>query len=104
MTETIAPGTWVEIHAIVLAPGRRAPQVPEDTQKVPLEMRVRGFLLGDGRLGDPVEIRTLAGRHLAGTLRAVNPGYDHSFGPPVASLTGIAGRVRPMLEPADDGP
>ncbi|MGR8952181.1 MAG: 2-amino-4-ketopentanoate thiolase, partial [Gammaproteobacteria bacterium] len=44
MTERIGKGVWVEIHDIVLEAGERAPQVPEDTAKVPLEMCVKGFL------------------------------------------------------------
>lgn len=34
-------GEWVMIHNIVLAPSERAPQVPDDTKEVPLEMWVR---------------------------------------------------------------
>jgi len=101
VTETIAAGTWVEIHGIVLAAGARAPQVPEDTRAVPLEMRIKGFLLADARRGDEVEIRTPAGRCLRGTLSTVNPGYDHSFGPPIPALCAIADEVRALL--ADDG-
>jgi hypothetical protein len=104
MTETIAQGTWVEISAILLAPGQRAPQVPDDTRRVPLEMRVKGFLLDAAGLGDEAEIRTPAGRRLRGTLRAVNPGYDHGFGPPVAALSGIADAARAMLQPGYAGP
>jgi len=100
MTETIAAGTWVEIHAIVLAAGERAPQVPDDTRQVPLEMRAKGFLLRDARPGDEVEIRTPAGRRLRGTLDRINPGYDHSFGPPIPALSHIADEVRMRL--ADD--
>ena len=33
-------GDWVLTHTIVLTPAERAPQVPEDTHKVPLEMWV----------------------------------------------------------------
>ncbi len=35
---------WVIIHNIVLTPEERAPQVPEDTKKVSLEMWVKGFI------------------------------------------------------------
>ena len=31
-------GDWVRIHSVVLSPDQRAPQVPEDTAGVPLEM------------------------------------------------------------------
>jgi len=36
-------GDWVQIQVTILHPEERAPQVPEDTKKVPLEMRVKGF-------------------------------------------------------------
>jgi len=97
MTGTIAQGTWVEIHGIVLPAGGRAPQVPEDTRQVPLEMRVKGLLLADARLGDEVEIRTPAGRRLRGTLSRANPGYEHGFGPPIAALSTVADEVRALL-------
>ena len=83
MAERIAQGAWVEIQRIVLAPGERAPQVPEDTQSVPLEMRVKGFLADPACLGEEAEIETPAGRRLRGKLVEVNPAYTHGFGPPI---------------------
>ena len=97
MNEPVANGTWVEIRRIVLPAGERAPQVPEDTQKVPLEMRVKGFLLASAELGEQAEIETASGRRLWGTLAEVNPPYSHGFGPPLPELTVIAGEVRAML-------
>jgi len=97
MAELIAKGTWVEIHRTVLAPGERAPQVPEDTRQVPLEMRVKGFLLAPASLGEEAEIETPAGRRLRGTLMRVNPAYSHSFGSPIAELSAVGGEVRAML-------
>ena len=97
MAELIAAGTWVEIHRIVLSAGERAPQVPDDTKAVPLEMRVKGFLAQPAAAGTEVEIITAAGRHLRGTLAAVNPAYTHGFGPPVAALSTIGDEVRAML-------
>ena len=73
MTELIAEGTWVEIHAIVLPAGERAAQVPDDTARVPLEMRVKGFLVAPAWVGEKAEIETSAGRRLQGTMVAVNP-------------------------------
>ena len=32
MAERVAKGTWVELGATLLAPGERAPQVPEDAR------------------------------------------------------------------------
>jgi hypothetical protein len=88
---------WVEIHRIVLDPGKRAPQVPADTQRVPLEMKVKGFLGHDASVGDEVEITTPAGRHMRGVLTAINPAYAHRFGSPIAELSSIGGELRAIL-------
>ena len=56
MAERIAPGTLVEIHRCVLQAGERAPQVPDDTQQVPLEMRVKGFLSAPAAPGEEAVI------------------------------------------------
>ena len=98
----IAMGTWVEIRSFVLQAGDRAPQVPEDTQKVPLEMRVKGFLIAPGAVGKEAEVITLAGRRLAGILVEVNPSYTHSFGSPVPELSGIGNEVRALLRKTGD--
>lgn len=97
MTEAVDRGTWVEIHGIVLPPGERAAQVPDDTRKVPLEMRAKGFLTAPAVMGEEAEILTAAGRRLRGTLAAVNPAYSHGFGPPIPELISIGGEVRAML-------
>ena len=97
MAELIKEGSWVEIHSIVLPAGERAPQVPEDTQQVPLEMRVKGFLVAPASVGDEVEILSTAGRHLRGTLIEVNPAYSHQFGAPVPELSAIGTEVRAIL-------
>ncbi len=97
MAKLISKGTWVEIHNIVLPAGKRAPQVPEDTQQVPLQMRVKGFLLEHASLDEGVEIITTVGRHLRGTLIEVNPAYTHQFGAPIPELSTIGGEVRAIL-------
>ena len=97
MAELIAKGTWVEIQRIVLAAGERAPQVPEDTQAVPLQMRVKGFLVAPAVLGGEAEIVTRVGRRWRGSLTEVNPAYSHSFGPPIPELSTIGEAVRAML-------
>jgi hypothetical protein len=97
MTERAIQHTWVEVHRVVLAPGERAPQVPAETQQVPLEMRVKGFLLQDATVGEDVDIITPAGRVLTGTLTAINPAYTHLFGPPIPELLPIGGEVRAIL-------
>ncbi len=97
MVERAAKGAWVEIHDVVLPAGERAPQVPDDTQRLPLEMRVKGFLVAAAAVGDTAEIVTVAGRHLRGVLAAVNPAYDHGFGAPLAELLTIGQEVRALL-------
>ena len=97
MTELIEKGTWVEIYNVVLPANERAPQVPEDTQRVPLEMRIKGFLLAPAAIDGDAEIETLSGRHLRGTLAQVNPAYTHSFGSPLPELSAIGCEVRALL-------
>lgn len=101
MTERIEQNvnkdTWVEIYQVVLTAGERAPQVPDDTHKVPLEMRVRGWLVEPASLNEAAEIKTPAGRHLRGTLIEINPAYHHGFGPPIPELTPIGSEVRALL-------
>jgi hypothetical protein len=97
MAERIPEGSWVEIERIVLEAGERAPQVPEDTQRVPLEMRVKGFLIAPVSVGEEAEIETPAGRRLRGTLREANPAYSHSFGAPIPALSAIGREVRTIL-------
>jgi len=105
MTELIGKGVWVEIHNIVLEPGERAPQVPEDTAKIPFEMRVKGFLAEPAALGEQAQILTAAGRRLRGRLSEVNPAYQHGFGPPIPELSTIGRELRRLLEtkkPSDE--
>jgi hypothetical protein len=97
MAEHIEKGTWVQIHRIVLREGQRAPQVPVETQQVPLEMRVKGFLAEPATLGKEAQIVTQAGRRLRGILTDVNPGYTHSFGSPIHELLTIGREVRTIL-------
>ena len=93
----IKKGEWVRIHKVILKPSERAPQVPDDTKKVPLEMWVKGFLNADAKMGDEVEITTVTGRKETGTLIEVNPYYEHSFGKFVPELLAIDSQVREML-------
>ena len=97
MIDTIAKGTWVEIHRIVLPPDQRAPRVPEDTREVPLEMRVKGFLAADAAPGAETEIVTLAGRRLRGIVTEVCPAYTHGFGDPIPELLSIGSEARAIL-------
>lgn len=97
-TGRIARGSWVELHRTLLAPGERAPQVPVETQRVPLESRVKGILTHDAALGEQAEVVTPAGRALRGTLRVAFPAYTHSFGPPVPELLAARAELRALLE------
>ena len=98
MTERAPKGVWVEIHTIILEPGQRAPQVPDDTRQTPLEMRVKGFLAESAAIGELAEIMTVAGRRLNGRLSKVNPAYEHGFGAPIAELSTIGQELRCLLE------
>jgi len=92
-------GDWVKIHRVLLEPSQRAPQVPEDTARVPLEMRLNGFLLEETAVpGQEVGIRTLAGREVRGTLVEIQPRYTHTFGQPIPELLEIGIRARALLE------
>jgi hypothetical protein len=104
MAEAVKRGHYVELHRVVLAAGERAPQVPEETQRLALEMRVKGFLVADAAPGEEAEIVTAAGRRLRGTLAASRPTYDHGFGPPVPELLEAGAELRALLRGEEPGP
>ena len=93
----IKKGDWVLIHRNVLEPSERAPQVPDDTKKVPLEMWVKGYLQEDANIGDEVTILTRTKRIEKGTLLEVNPYYKHDFGKFVPQLNQISDQVKEIL-------
>ena len=95
--EMVKKGEWVIIHRNILTPEQRAPQVPDDTKKVPLEMWVKGYLNSDAQIGDEVEITTRTKRVEKGTLLEVNPYYKHDFGKFVPELNVISEQVRDLL-------
>ncbi|MFP4461331.1 MAG: 2-amino-4-oxopentanoate thiolase subunit OrtA [Thermotogota bacterium] len=102
MSEKAYKGQWVKIHNIILEPSQRAPGVPEDTQKCPLEMWLNGFLDQDeATVGEQVLIKTVIGRIVKGTLREIEPTYDHSFGKPMIELLTIGPQVRSFIEKGD---
>ena len=96
----MAQGTWVELYRVVVPSGERAPQVPEETQRVPLELRFKGFLVHDTALGEEAEVVTASGRRLRGTLDCALPVYDHGFGPPVPELLAVGEELRALLRGA----
>lgn len=90
-------GEWVLIHNIILAPSERAPQVPDDTKEVPLELWVRGYLTHDASLNDEVEIETTTGRLVKGRMIEINPAYSHSFGKHVPEALAIGRQLKAYL-------
>ncbi|HEW91786.1 MAG TPA: 2-amino-4-ketopentanoate thiolase [Thermotogaceae bacterium] len=97
-------GEWVQVYSVILSPNERAEHLPESTKKVPLEMRVKGFLINDfAKIGDIVEIETPSGRKISGKLIAINPKYIHDFGEPIPELIKVGPEVRKILhEPGRD--
>lgn len=91
-------GDWVQIHIILLKPSERSERAPEDTKLVPLELRVKGFINHDAKIGEQVTITTHTGRQLSGKLIAVNPAYGHDFGRPVPELLTIGRELRALLK------
>lgn len=98
----IKKGEWVRIHKIILQPSERAPQVPDDTKKVPLEMWVKGYLGDDAEIGAEVSVTTQTGRKETGTLIEVNPYYEHDFGKFVPELLAIDNQVREIVFGGDE--
>ncbi|HZK01112.1 MAG TPA: 2-amino-4-oxopentanoate thiolase subunit OrtA [Tissierellaceae bacterium] len=95
-------GDWVRIHNIVLEVGERAPNIPEDTQNVPLELWDKGFLINDkASIGDNVEVETYIGRKMEGKLIEIGPYYEHDYGKFVPELMYIGRQVRSLIE--EDG-
>jgi hypothetical protein len=98
MAKRVKMGTLVEIEQVILTPNERAPQVPDDTKKVPLVMRARGTLTDDAAIGEEAKIETVTGRTLTGVLVEENPAYDHGFGPPIPELVPIGRETRDILK------
>ena len=93
----IKKGEWVLIHRNVLEPSQRAPQVPDDTKTVPLELWVKGYLQEDANVGDEVTVLTRTKREERGTLLEANPYYKHDFGKFVPELLVVSEQVRDIL-------
>ena len=92
-------GDWVRIHAVVLKPGQRAPNLPAETLEIPLEMWVKGALLEENAsLGDDVTIQTITGRMVKGWLDDICPSYKHSFGSFMPVLQDIGMELRDLVE------
>ncbi len=90
-------GDWVQIHQVVFKPEERAPQVPEDTKRVALELWVKGYALHDAEAGQEVLVETVTGRKVKGELIEVNPRYTHDFGDFVPELLKIDKQLKEFL-------
>lgn len=73
-------GEWVTVKNVILPPGERAPQVPQDTAATPLVQWVKGHLQQDAALGEQAQVITRTGRTVKGEVVEEVPGYHHSFG------------------------
>ena len=98
----IRQGSWVQVQRTLLEPSQRLASLPQDTQNVPMTMRVAGFLVtASAQLGDTVRIETPSGRHWEGVLISENPAPTHGFGPVVPELQRIGPELRRMLNGGD---
>jgi hypothetical protein len=88
---------WVLIHRVILNPDERAATIPDDTKKVPLEMRVKGRLTADTEIGGEAEVITRTGRREKGTLLEANPAYRHGFGDFVPELLTVSENLRKIV-------
>ena len=91
-------GQWVEISWVALEVGSRAPGIPEATERVPLQCRVKGFALDEATLGNQVSVGTMSGRVLEGVLISIEPSHTHSFGNPQPELLQIGPSLRREVE------
>ena len=97
-------GDWVQVRSVILQPQERAPNLPSDTQQVPLVQWVKGWLQSDADLGQPARVRTLTGREVAGTLVGEAPGYTHSVGGHFRQLQEARMGIRQALWGKDEQP
>lgn len=99
MMNSAKRGDWVRIHTTILEVGERAPQIPEETRAVPLDMWVNGFLVqAEAGLGQEATVRTLAGRELTGVLSDLCPVYAIDYGKPQPELLAIGPELRALLK------
>lgn len=90
-------GDWVRIQNTVLEPSERAPQVPDDTKATPLMLWVKGFACHDAEVGQEIEVETITGRSVKGTLIEINPAYKHNFGNCVPEILQIGITAKKVL-------
>lgn len=88
---------WVEIGFVVLDPSERTARIPGDTKQQPYFARVKGFVEGDPRIGEEVEMSTLLGRRMRGRVLRIAPEYGHGFGGPIKELIEAGQEARALL-------
>ena len=94
----IKKGSWVQIESVLLEPGERAPNLPEETKKVPLKIWAKGYLIEDAEIAQTVTIKTIIGRKMEGKLIAKNPRYKHDFGRPIPELLSVGEEFREIIK------
>jgi hypothetical protein len=87
-------GDWVEVSYVLLEPADRAANLPSETAEKQLVVWVKGFARSAAEPGDELEVETMTGRLVTGTLTDVNPGYAHTFGRPTPELTHVGADLR----------
>lgn len=97
MNESARPGDWVRIHVVILPAGERAPGIPPDTAAHPYEAWINGWAVEEAAVGEPVTVRTMAGRQVRGRLCEIRPGYRHGFGRPHPALSAVGPMLRRLL-------
>ncbi len=101
---TAKKGDWVRVHTVVLSAGERAPQIPDETKAVPLELWVNGFLVESTvEIGKEATVQTLAGRELRGVLTEIEPVYAIDYGRPQPELLTIGSELRAVLKEIANG-
>lgn len=92
-------GDLVQIHKIILKPDERSDNLPAATRSVPFECWIKGFLIDEkAALGDMVRVETMIGRECSGTLKQVNPVYDHTYGKPHKEILTIGKEAAQQLK------
>lgn len=102
--ERCSMGDWVEVERVLLEPADRASNLPEDTAAQQLLVWVKGFARTAAAVGDELEVETMTGRTVTGTLTEVNPGYFHTFGKPAPELTHVGRDLRERVAAFRDDP
>lgn len=94
----VKKNAYVEVHKVIFEPNERTAKIPEETKKVPYEMFIKGFLLCDSSIGDLVQVKTITGRIVEGTLLKENPTYDLGYGKFVPQIMKIKQMLRGELD------